>query len=67
MQQFAEIMNKSTKASISFDLVMRGCLFYEMVLVLLYVLIGLVLGIALSTKGNSGLYGVLATYFITII
>jgi hypothetical protein len=51
-------MNKSTKAAISFDMVSRGFGFYETVIGLVLMFIGMNIGVSQSNPSNSGLYGV---------
>jgi hypothetical protein len=58
IEQFSEIMNKSTKAAISFDMVSRGFGFYETIFGIALMFIGMSIGVSQSNPSNSGLYGV---------
>jgi uncharacterized membrane protein len=64
INQFSNTINKSTKASITFDVVSRGFGFYQTVIALLLMFIGFMIGVYQSQSSNSGLYGVSVIYLI---
>ena len=62
LQQFSSLVNKSARTAISFDVVSRGFAFYESVLMILFVLVGMVLGVSIALEHELGLYGVIVLY-----
>lgn len=58
IHQFSQIMNRSTKAAISFDLVSRGFGFYEAFIGLVLIFVGMNIGVSQSGSTSNGLFGV---------
>ena len=58
LQQFAQTMNRSTKAAISFDLVSRGFGFYEAFIGLVLIFVGMNIGVSQAGSTGNGLFGV---------
>jgi ATP-binding cassette, subfamily C (CFTR/MRP), member 4 len=66
MQEFSELINRSSKSAIGFDIVARGFGFYETILSIVLMLVGMMMGVSISNPDNSGLYGVAVIYLIAV-
>lgn len=65
IHQFSKIVNRSTKALVAFDVVSRGFGFYETIINICLMFIGMMVGIYQSSTENSGLYGVTVIYLVS--
>jgi len=65
-EQFAEMLNRSIRSSLAFDLVSRGFGFYETIASIFLMAAGMVLGIHVLHQTNTGHYGVAVLYLITV-
>ena len=66
MEQFSKIMNESTQASLSFEMIARALGFYETIFSILLIAVGSVMGLIQIDPENKALYGVSLVYLITI-
>lgn len=64
INQFSHVMNKSTKAAISFDLVTRAFGFYQTFIGLVLMFIGINIGVSQSNSSNNGLFGVTVIFLV---
>jgi ATP-binding cassette subfamily C (CFTR/MRP) protein 4 len=66
IQEISEIINKSTKGSISADLTTRGFAFSISFIALCFMLLGMLFSLYLLNPHKTHLYSVSVIYFITI-
>jgi len=64
ISQFTKLINKSTKAAFSYDIVSRAFAFYVTVIGIILMAIGMEVGIQQSTPLNYGLYGMTVVFLI---
>jgi len=64
ISQFTKLINKSSKAAFSYDLVTRAFAFYVTVFGIILMAIGMEVGIQQSTPVSSGLYGMTVIFLI---
>ena len=65
MQKFSITLNKITKNSISYELIMRSFGLYVTMIVNVLVAAGMFMGVASSKPENSGLFGVIVIYLVS--
>ncbi len=65
IEKLSNLINQSSKASIAFDVISRGFGYYETVIALVLMFIGVMVGVYQSQTANSGLYGVSVIYLIS--
>lgn len=66
LQQFSHIINRSSKASICFDMVSRGFGFYSTIGSIALMFFAMILGVVSLREETRTLYGVTVIYLITI-
>ena len=66
MQQFSEIVNKSIKATFAFEIAARGFGFLQEVIMLVLFLAGTIIGLVSIPPSESGLFGVVVLYLVTV-
>jgi len=64
ISQFTKLINRSTKAAFSYDIVSRAFAFYVTVIGIILMAIGMEVGIQQSTPLNYGLYGMTVVFLI---
>ena len=67
MQEFADTLDITVKSGIAYEMMMRGFGFYAALILLLLLVAGMYLGVAQTTRENSGLYGATIVYLVTIV
>ena len=66
IEKFGSIINKSTKATIGYDLVSRGFGYYQTLISNILLAIGVLMGVAIINTQDKGLLGITIVYLVLI-